>query len=111
MEASRRYESGNLQAFMTGALVGAGIALLCAPQAGTQLRSLLRDYVTRSTKKLDEAIDHASNQVDETIDRGHELLEKGKESMHQVRGKAKEFAEAGRNAVNETTDELASSNR
>lgn len=50
MASSETYESGTFRAFMTGALVGAGIALLFAPEAGSQLRGLLRDYVTPPQK-------------------------------------------------------------
>jgi gas vesicle protein len=105
METSARYASGAVRAFMTGALVGAGFALLFAPQAGTQLRGLLRE---RSTKELDEAIDRGANMLDHTIDRGHDLLEKGRGSVHQVRRRAKEFTEAGRTASNDIKNELAS---
>ena len=111
MESSARYESGTFRVFMTGALVGAGIALLFAPQAGAQLRGLLRDYVTRSTKELDKAIDRGSNMLDDTLDRGREFLEKGKESLHQARRQAKGFAEAGRNAGNEIMDEVTAPNK
>ena len=111
MESSERSESGTFRAFMTGALVGAGIALLFAPKEGAQLRGLLREYATRSTKKLDEAVERGANMLDHTIDRGHELLEKGKESVQQVRRQARGFAEAGRDTVNEIKDELASPNR
>ena len=53
---------------MTGTLVGSGIALLFAPEAGSQLRNRLGDYATRSTKELDEPVDHGSKLLDETID-------------------------------------------
>src|SRR3954469_6535936 len=43
MGSSDRSESGNLAGFFAGALVGAGIALFFAPQAGAQLRRFLRD--------------------------------------------------------------------
>ena len=31
-------------AFVAGALIGAGVALLFAPQTGTELRGMLRNY-------------------------------------------------------------------
>ena len=64
MESSDRHESGNLSAFITGALVGAGVALLFAPQSGAQLRGLLRDYAARATDELDEAVDHGAEVLD-----------------------------------------------
>jgi len=106
MQSSAIYESGTVRAFMSGALVGAGIALLFAPQTGTQLRGLLRE---RSTKELDVAIDRGADMLDHTIDRGHELLEKGRGSVQQVRRRAKEFTEAGRKTGHDIKNELASS--
>jgi gas vesicle protein len=41
------HESGIFAAFITGALVGAGVALLLAPQSGTKSREFLRDYAAR----------------------------------------------------------------
>src|SRR6185503_57596 len=106
MEPSARHESGTVLAFMTGALVGAGIALLFAPQTGPQLRGRLRE---RSTKEFDDAIDRGATMLDHTIDRGHDLLEKGRGSVQQVRRRAKEFTEAGRKAGNDIKKELVSS--
>ena len=45
---NRNYEEGTwdargCSAFMAGALIGAGAALLLAPQPGTELRGMLRD--------------------------------------------------------------------
>ena len=46
-------ESSNWSAFMAGAFIGAGIALLLAPQSGTELRSTLRDYASKAKDELD----------------------------------------------------------
>ena len=67
MESSESDESGTFRAFMTGALIGAGIALLFAPQTGAKLRGLLRDRVTRSTQELDEAFARSAKIVDDNI--------------------------------------------
>ena len=111
MNSSERSEPGNFGAFMTGALVGAGIALLFAPEAGSQVRNRLRDFATRYAKELDETVDRGAQMLDDSIDRGHELLEKGKESLQQVGRQAKGLAEAGSKAVNEATGEITSPNR
>lgn len=108
MGSSESYEAKQFRAFMKGALVGAGVALLLAPQTGSQLRGVLRDYAIRAREGLDEAADRGADMLDNTIEAGHEFVEKGKESLQEVRRKAKGFAEAGRNAVKETMDELAS---
>jgi gas vesicle protein len=100
MESSDRHESGTVSAFLAGALVGAGVALLFAPQAGSQLRGLLRDYAARAQDELGDA-----------VERGQEFVEKGKESVREAGRQAKGFAEAGRQAVNDIKDELASQHR
>jgi len=103
-----RPESGILTGFFVGALVGAGIALLFAPQSGAQMRGLLRDCAARAKDELDEAVDHGAEVMDSAIERRHEFVEKGKESLRETGRQAKELAEAGRTAFNDTKDELAS---
>jgi gas vesicle protein len=111
MESLDRQGSGNLSAFITGAVVGAGVALLFAPQSGSQLLGLLRDYATRATGALDDAVDRGAEVLDNAVERGHEFVEKGKESLRETGRQAKEFAEAGSKAINESKDELASQYR
>jgi gas vesicle protein len=104
-------ESGTTSAFFVGALVGAGIALLFAPQAGAQMRGLLRDYASRAKDELDGAVDHGTEVLDSAVARGQAFVEKGKESLRETGRQAKEFAESGRKAFNDTRDELASPHR
>ena len=107
MQPSNRDESGSLSVFITGALVGAGIALLFAPQSGSQMRGLLRDYAARAKDDFDDAVDQGAEMLDSTVERGQEFVEKGKESLREAGRQAKGFAEAGKQAVNETKDELS----
>lgn len=111
MQSSNRYESGNLSVFVTGALVGAGLALLFAPRSGSHLRDLLRDYAVRAKDELDDAVDQGAEVLDSTVARGHEFVEKGKESLREAGRQARGFVEAGKQAVNETKDELSSQHR
>jgi gas vesicle protein len=108
MESSDRPEPGILSAFFVGALIGAGIVLLFAPQSGTQMRGLLRDYAARAKDELNGAVDHGTEVLDSAVERGHEFVEKGKESLRETGRQAKEFAEAGRKAFNETKDGFSS---
>jgi gas vesicle protein len=108
MESSGRYGSGNLPAFISGALVGAGFALLFAPQAGSRTRRLLRDYAARAKDEFDDAVDRGGEAWDQATERGQEFVEKGKESLRETARQAKGFAAAGRTAINNTKDKLAS---
>lgn len=111
MGTSDRHESGSLSVFFVGALVGAGVALLFAPQSGAQMRGLLRDYAARAKDELDEVVDRGTEALDSAAERGQEFVEKGKESLRESGRQAKGFAEAGRNAVNDIKAELVSQQR
>ena len=111
MESSDRHESGNLPVFIAGALVGAGVALLFAPQAGSRLRGYLRDYAARAVDDIEDAVNRGAEVLDSAVEHGHESVEKGKEVLRETGRQAKGFAEAGRNTVNDTKDELASQHR
>jgi len=65
--------------FLTGAAIGAAIALLYAPQSGVQTRRYLR----KKTEEGREAL----------ADTGKELLEKGKEYYEKGRQLAEEAGE------------------
>jgi gas vesicle protein len=91
----------------TGAVVGADIALLFAPQAGAQLRGLLRDYGARAKDELREAVDDGTKVLDSALERGQEYVEKGEESLREIGRTAKELGEAARKASSGTKDELA----
>lgn len=111
MDSSNRQESGNLSFFITGAVVGAGIALLFAPKAGAQMRELLRDYAARAKDELNNTVDHGIEVLDGAVERGQEFVEKGKDSLRETGRQAKEFAEVGRKAFNETKEEFSSQHR
>lgn len=100
MGLSDRHASGNFSAFIIGALIGAGIALLFAPRSGSQMRGRLRDYAARVKDELDDA-----------VDRGEEFLEKGKDCLREAGRQVNGLAEERRKTVNDTKDELASPHR
>jgi gas vesicle protein len=96
MASSNREETGNVSAFLIGAVVGAGIALLVAPPAGTQLRGLFRDCAARAKEEFDEAIDHGAEAWESAKDRSQELVEKGKEAMREAGHQAASAADSGK---------------
>ena len=100
----------NLSVFITGAVVGAEVALLFAPRSGSQLLGLLRDYATRATDALDDAVDRGAEVVDSAVEHERESVEKGKESVRQASRQAREFTEAG-NTIHDTKNEPASQYR
>ena len=105
MGSSDRSESGNLAGFFVGALVGAGIAMLFAPQACAQLRGFLRDAAGTAKDGLKEAIDHGTEVLDSAVAHGQEFVEKGKESLRETGRQAEEFGVGGeRRSIRERTN-------
>ena len=85
-------------AFLAGALIGAGIALLCAPQPGRELRGRLREYTNRTT---DDLLDKGQEAWDTAVERGREYYDKGEEAIRHGRQSAREFTKQGQEAVKE----------
>lgn len=94
------YSSGSmLFSFLLGGIVGAGLALLVAPQSGKETRQKIRDLADdvkeRSTEYADKAKDKFSSVVDDSkgyyeekkslvksaIEAGKEAFEKEKEKL------------------------------
>jgi gas vesicle protein len=94
------YEEDSMgwSAFLAGALIGAGVALLFAPQTGTELRGMLRSYASRAR---DEAMERGKAAWDQAVERGKEYYEKGQEAMQDVGRSAREFAQGSKEAFRE----------
>ena len=74
--------------FLTGAAIGAAIALLYAPQSGEETRRLIK-------KKAGEGSEQLTSQGRELVDRGRELYDKGRAMADE----AAEMFERGRRMV------------
>jgi gas vesicle protein len=91
-------------AFLAGALIGAGAALLLAPQSGTETRNMLKEYADRAKGELAERGRQAKATLDTAREKGREAFEsakeRGKESYNSLRETAKETStESFRNRV------------
>jgi gas vesicle protein len=71
-------------AFLAGAFLGAGVALMVAPKTGAQFRKTLRNYA-------DDAKDQVSDAWDAALERGKEYIENGQEALSMA-GKMMEKA-------------------
>lgn len=91
-------DASGLSAFLAGALIGAGVALLLAPQAGSELRGRLRDYADRAT---DDLLEKGQEAWDTAVERGKEYYNKGEEVVRDVGRSAREFAQQGQETVRE----------
>ncbi|CAA9589995.1 MAG: hypothetical protein AVDCRST_MAG18-4835 [uncultured Thermomicrobiales bacterium] len=106
-QAAKRSQGGGLMSmlkpFALGALVGAGAALLYAPQAGEQTRAVLRrnadDLQDRATQaasgvtarlpdQAKEVLAQAREQTKTVMDQGKDTLQSAQSGMKQVVGPA-----------------------
>lgn len=76
--------------FLAGAVTGAAVALLVAPQSGRETREKLAGYSEELRERYrtlpDEVREHAGSAVDRgkaMIDQGREMIERGNKLAHQ----------------------------
>jgi len=83
-------------AFLAGAIIGAGAALLLAPQSGAETRKLLKGYAEKAEEEVLEKAKEAKATLDTAIEQGKEFIkekktvltaafEAGKEAMRKER--------------------------
>ena len=84
-------------AFLAGALIGAGVAMLLAPRSGAEMRQWLSEYADKAKDQMGTALESGKEYLQAGIDRG-------KEYMESAQGKAKEagdqMARQGERAFN-----------
>ena len=77
------FNSGSvLLAFLLGGIVGAGIALLVAPQSGAETRRKIKDIADEAQKKADEFAVLAKGRVTETVDKAKGYYEDKKSAIN-----------------------------
>jgi gas vesicle protein len=84
-ELRGEWGNGGLMAFLAGAAVGAGIALLLAPRTGTETRRVLRESLESGAIKAN--IDRGLALLDEAKTRLGEAIEAGREAAHRERAR------------------------
>ncbi|TAL12454.1 MAG: YtxH domain-containing protein [Nitrospirae bacterium] len=81
-------------AFLAGAIIGVGAALLLAPQSGAETRKLLRNYAEKAEEEALEKAKEAKVALDKAIEQGKQFVsekktvltaafEAGKEAMRK----------------------------
>jgi gas vesicle protein len=103
-------QSGTLSSFFIGLAIGAGVALLFAPQSGARTRRGIQRRARRAqraarqvandvTDTVVDTFQDARRRVEERIDSAREAIEVKKEQVHRA-------MEAGRAAAQQAREEL-----
>ncbi len=112
-----------LLSFLTGTVIGAGLALLYAPKTGVETREMLTDYgndLRDKTRHLPESLrdsaediagrgKHLINRGRDLIEQGTEMVNSGKDFLDDKKSALSEAIEAGHNAMLEEKEELTAS--
>ncbi len=73
------HSSGSLLlAFFVGGLVGAGVALLLAPQPGSEMRQKIRGLTEEAKEKAAGYAEEVKGKVTSTVGKGKEIFEQKK---------------------------------
>jgi gas vesicle protein len=70
-----------LMGLLAGTVLGAGLGMLFAPRAGSELRNQLSDQAGRWRNTANDAYQQASDKVTQFVDRGREAYEKARGSV------------------------------
>jgi len=83
-------------AFVMGAAIGGGLALLTAPRSGEETRNKVRDMAEDVRRRVKEIAEEAEAKIRETIDEGREVLQEKAEMVKSAVEAGKEAMEAER---------------
>jgi gas vesicle protein len=96
---------------LAGAILGAGAALLVAPQTGRQTRRDIARYARKTGRKLEgvagEVADRVSELADAVEEKAEELLEKGKDLSSESREAVLGALNEGQQRLGRQRDRLA----
>lgn len=74
---------------IAGGIIGAGVALLFAPQSGERTRKDLVRYARKAKRRADEAVDDVSATVSDLVDQFEEKTKDAVKTGTDVGGKAR----------------------
>ena len=77
-EESGRSTRCTILAFFIGGLVGAGVALLLAPQSGKEIRQKIKELADDAKEKASKYAEEVKSKVTSTVEKGKGLVEEKK---------------------------------
>ena len=98
-----RYSAGSLiLGFFIGGLVGAGVALLLAPQPGAETRQKIKELADEAKEKAAKYAEEVKTKVTSTVEKGKGLVEEKKSLVTAA-------VEAGKEAYQKEKEKLVKS--
>lgn len=102
--------SGGMSSFLLGLAVGAGVALLFAPQSGEATRRTIKRSATRIRRAAEDAVGDVTETVGETFEtarlRVEEKIEQARGAIETKREQVQRAVQAGREAAQLAREDL-----
>ena len=76
--------SSFLMGLLAGTILGAGLGMLFAPKAGSELRSQIGDQAGKLRDAANETYNQASEKVGQMVDRGREAYDRARSSVSSM---------------------------
>lgn len=96
---------------VAGGIIGAGVALLVAPQSGKETREDIARYARRTRKRaghmVEDFTDAFSDVVDTVVDKSSDILDKGKDLAADTKKEIMKAIEEGQDRLEREKKRLA----
>ena len=103
-------QTGSAGAFLLGAAIGAGIALLFAPRSGLETREELRRGARRVRDRAEDLVEDATDRISDTFtearDQVESRIERARQAVDMKRQQVSRAMEAGRAAAHQARLDL-----
>ncbi len=109
---SERNNSAMVGALMlvAGGIIGAGVALLFAPQSGKRTRRDIVRYSKRAKHKAEEVVDDFADSVSDMVDlvgeKASDILDRGKDLAYEAKKDVLKAIEAGQEKLEKQRTKL-----
>lgn len=80
-EESGFSSSSVLLSFLLGGMVGAGLALILAPQSGVETRRKIKELADEAREKTSDYASHVKGKAISTIEKGKDVFEEKKSAI------------------------------
>ncbi|HWW88723.1 MAG TPA: YtxH domain-containing protein [Vicinamibacterales bacterium] len=95
---------------LTGTVLGAGLGMLFAPRAGSELRSQISERAGNVANAAQESYRKASEAAGEVAGRGRELYDKARDAVGKGADEAQRYVRETASVVRDTATNVVSSN-
>jgi YtxH-like protein len=75
-----------LMGLLAGTVLGAGLGMLFAPKAGSELRNQLSEQTGKLRSTANDAYSQASDKVSQIVDRGREAYDRARQAAGNISG-------------------------